>query len=281
MRSKRLVKTLRSSIVILAISLLLSFSAPMGANDAAAETAAGGIQLRHEAHVSMQKERLSIARDKVTVEYEFLNDSDKDVTTEVAFPIPAYKLDPEDAAGKRDFADFRVWVNGATANYQTDVRAMLGHKDVSDILRRYKIDIVSFGNWGEEDDPGPLYQVAKLPAPARTNLMELGLIEKDIYPKWQVAKTYYWPQTFPAHQVVRVKHEYKPVVGFQGFKAASIGSELKGACMDPSLEKKLGAAIAAGLKSGARIVRRRLRERQLGEIYSDHGEYLERSHTRF
>jgi hypothetical protein len=36
----------------------------------------------------MEKERLTIGESKVTVEYEFLNDTDKNITTEVAFPIP-------------------------------------------------------------------------------------------------------------------------------------------------------------------------------------------------
>jgi len=246
-------KIVKAVVLAIPAACVLLSCKPTDANDAAAETAAGGIQLRHEARIAMQKERLSIARDKVTVEYEFMNESDKDVTTEVAFPIPAYGLDPEDTAGKRDFGDFRVWVESREVQYQTDARARLGNRDVTDVLRRYNIDVATFGNYGDEDDPGPNYQIAKLPGPARANLMGLGLIEKDLYPKWLVAKTYYWSQTFPAHQVLHVRHEYKPVVGFQGFKAAMLSRELKSACVDPSLEKKLSAAIAAGLKSSARM----------------------------
>ena len=42
-------------------------------NDSAASTAVGGIQLRREQDISMEKERLTISETKVTVEYEFLN----------------------------------------------------------------------------------------------------------------------------------------------------------------------------------------------------------------
>src|SRR6266700_2081402 len=48
------------------------------ANDGAASLAAGGIQLRKEARISMEKERLSISVRNITVEYEFRNNSKQD-----------------------------------------------------------------------------------------------------------------------------------------------------------------------------------------------------------
>ncbi len=41
----------------------------------------------------MQKEVLRISESKVQVDYEFRNDTASDITTEVAFPVPAYSLD--------------------------------------------------------------------------------------------------------------------------------------------------------------------------------------------
>jgi hypothetical protein len=76
------------------------------ANDSAASTAAGGIQLRREANISMEKERLTISQDKVKVEYEFLNQTDNDITTEVAFPIPPYTNGVTDAGEPRDLGVF-------------------------------------------------------------------------------------------------------------------------------------------------------------------------------
>jgi len=68
------------------LTLLLLAAAVTMANDGAASTAAGGIQLGHEERISLEKERLTISVSKIIVEYEFLNETDKDVSTEVAFP---------------------------------------------------------------------------------------------------------------------------------------------------------------------------------------------------
>lgn len=68
-------------------------ASPTLANDSAASVGVGGIQLTREARISMEKERLTIGRDKVTVEYEFLNQTSQDITTEVAFSGPALRSD--------------------------------------------------------------------------------------------------------------------------------------------------------------------------------------------
>ena len=64
---------------------------PLSANDSDASVALGGVQLTREPRISMESERLTISLSKITVEYEFLNESDKDITTDVAFPIPPYE----------------------------------------------------------------------------------------------------------------------------------------------------------------------------------------------
>jgi hypothetical protein len=94
-------------------ALLLGSCAFLQANDAVAELAAGGIQLRQEARISMEKERLEIGLDKVRVEYEFLNLADQDITTQVAFPVPPYEYDSAALQTRYPyFTDFRVWVDG-------------------------------------------------------------------------------------------------------------------------------------------------------------------------
>jgi len=98
-----------STIVSSASAIILAggdFTIVLG-NDSAASRAIGGIQLRREANISMEKERLTISEAKVTVEYEFLNQTDKNITTEVAFPIPPYDDAFTDAGGRRDFGDLR------------------------------------------------------------------------------------------------------------------------------------------------------------------------------
>ncbi|PYS56699.1 MAG: hypothetical protein DMF76_24235 [Acidobacteria bacterium] len=77
----------------------------------------------HTATISMEKERLSISEKKVTVEYEFLNNTDKDVTTEIAFPVPPYDETYLDASFNKRIDDFRVWVEGRETKFQTEVKA--------------------------------------------------------------------------------------------------------------------------------------------------------------
>ena len=55
----------------LALIALLVPAALVSGNDGAASTAASGIQLKKEARISMEKERLFISEKKITVDYEF------------------------------------------------------------------------------------------------------------------------------------------------------------------------------------------------------------------
>ena len=82
--------------IIVATCGILALSLPassLSADDGAASIAAGGIVMVREPRITMQNEVLRISGSKVRVDYEFLNDTDKDITTEVAFPVPAYSLD--------------------------------------------------------------------------------------------------------------------------------------------------------------------------------------------
>lgn len=235
----------RHSAKVLVAGVLLWNCALLRGNDSAVETGAGGIQLRKEARISMQRERLTISLGKVTVEYEFLNTTDQDITTEVAFPIPPYVFDPGGSRGRWNFSDFRVWVDGNKLNFQTEVRAQFKGIDHTDLLRGLGINIQHFANY-DENAVKNQSQFSKLPKPARENLIRLGLInvEGGGYPTWSVLKTYHWSQRFPAHKIVRVRHEYNPVVGFRWVVIAKIRSEFKDACIDPSLERRLRALVA-------------------------------------
>jgi hypothetical protein len=87
----------------------LSTPAAAFADDSAASIAAGGLVARRETRIVMAKEVLEISPTKVIVEYDFRNDTDEDVTTEVAFPIPPYEhADPDSPAiSDMSFVSFR------------------------------------------------------------------------------------------------------------------------------------------------------------------------------
>jgi hypothetical protein len=63
----------------IALALTSVFSSgdciPLFADAGAFASAMGGIRFRQESRISMEKERLTISKWKVTVEYEFLNNT--------------------------------------------------------------------------------------------------------------------------------------------------------------------------------------------------------------
>jgi hypothetical protein len=241
------------------------------ANDSAASSAAGGIQLKREPRIAMAKEKLTISTKKITVEYEFINESDQDVTTEVAFPVPPYEqnMSPQ---GDRSFSDFRLWVDGVPSKYKTQAKGMLKGKDCSALLRKYGIDIASLGHY-EDADQGPRSRdFFKFSKAQQKEMVDKGLFDlvdpENPFPEWSVEKTYYWQQTFPAHKVLHVRHEYEPGIGFmpadkhalseaqahpfpRNAKTQDTGyplqdqfaREITNACVDAGLKKALAQAI--------------------------------------
>lgn len=212
----------RLSVVVFCLNI--AFSACVMANDTAAVVAAGGIQFKREPLISMEKERLFISEKKVVVDYDFLNESDKDITTEIAFPIPLF-----DYMGYY-ISDFHVWVNGDELKYAREVKAMLNGRDYSAELSKLGIDIVSFGlidfggTYGKSKD----YQIARLSAQDVDHLIKLGLVDKgSLNPLWKVEEIYHWTQSFPARITTHIRHEYPPGAGHNATKIEDLDSDTR------------------------------------------------------
>ena len=176
-----------------------------------------------EPRIVMAKESLWISLDKVKVEYEFRNDSDQDITTEVAFPIPDYELDPQmPEPNWEGFDDFQLWVDGVAKKFQTESRAFLKGKEITALLRHDRIDVATFGH-GTWDKPSP--EIARLASSEKKTLAVAGAIDADdLQPQWTVRKKYHWTQTFPAHGTVKIRHEYTPVPGSENSISYGLGS---------------------------------------------------------
>ncbi|TIU61050.1 MAG: DUF4424 domain-containing protein, partial [Mesorhizobium sp.] len=69
---------------------------PAFANDSIAELGTGGLILSRSDAVAMESEDLYISPEKVTVDYVFRNNTDKDVDAIVAFPMPDIEGDPNE-----------------------------------------------------------------------------------------------------------------------------------------------------------------------------------------
>src|SRR3989440_11113341 len=170
---------IRTPYAFFALMLVSSWAMlPAFSNDGAASVAVGGIQLKREARISMEKERLTISREKVTVEYEFLNPTDEDITTEIAFPVPPYDEKYLNVSVNERLDDFRVWVDGQETKYQTEAKAMLNDVDYTALLRKLGVDVASLGHF---DDDQTLHSpdVEKLSASERDELKRVGLIRNN------------------------------------------------------------------------------------------------------
>ncbi len=249
----------RSAALIFAVALFAGVSSSALANDSAAAIAAGGVVLRDERRISMRKERLwirflqedrrRIPRFRIAVDYEFVNESSDDVTTEVAFPVPEYGYQLDALGGPVDLGGFRAWVDDAEIPVEKQVRALVGGKDHAAVLRELGIDVERHGNYYPDESwsqPGHPDQIRKLPAAAAERLVNLGLIEAakpEIgWPRWTVAITWHWSQTFPAGKVVEIRHEYTPAAGFRySGDIRKFLKEFPDACADEALIHALEA----------------------------------------
>jgi hypothetical protein len=247
-------------------------AAPARADDSAASIAAGGLVARRETRIVMAKEVLRISPQQVVVDYDFRNDTDQDVTTEVAFPVPPYTYGPDNPAiSDASFSDFKLFVDGKMVAFQTEAKATLNGKDVTAILTADKIDIASFGHLKETDGASPAIHtpdVARLPQAEQQRLAKLGLFDaEDGWVFWTVHLQYHWTQTFPAHSTTHIRHQYTPVEGSElmlpdtvknvfGHKQPTGDADtvkyalqdmklLEGLCPDPSLLTGMIARIEA------------------------------------
>jgi hypothetical protein len=212
--------------------LVVSMSAL--ADDSAASIAVGGLVPRRETRVVMAKEVLRISEKKVVVDYDFRNDTDQDVTTEVAFPIPPYTNEIDGpAASEQSFSDFQLEIKGKAVPFLTEAKATLNGKDVTALLLANHIDIPSFGHFVDTvnskhkevmDSP----DFSRLPKATKDQLVKAGIFELDPAPdgQWTVHLQYHWTQTFPAHSTVHIRHQYSPVAGFTQVTQATVEEAL-------------------------------------------------------
>jgi len=251
----------------LAFFLLLHPGSVLLGNDGAAEVALGGIRLKQERRVAMVKERLYISKKKVRVEYEFRNESNEDVTTEIAFPIPDYRWG---ILGWQPFDDFKVWVGGQQMPFLVEALAFARGQEITGTLKTMGINIANLGDFEEGTGNGKqdemrggkraTSQMERLAPGDLDRLIAIGAVDADTsdyrfrhVPLWTVKKTYHWTQTFPAGATVCIAHDYTPTTGFENNttldylqqpKAEWSNSNAEGPCADPGLVKAIKTALA-------------------------------------
>ncbi|MER9073534.1 DUF4424 domain-containing protein [Mesorhizobium sp. M0904] len=206
---------------VLTAALALS-ATPALANDSVAELGTGGLILSRSDAVAMESEDLYISPEKVTVDYVFRNNTDKDVNAIVAFPMPDIEGDPEEIpaipeAQSDNFLGFEVTIDGVPAKPQLEQKVFALGIDIRADLKAQGVPFYPFGDAAKA-------ALAKLPQAVTDDWVNRGIIIEDtaddgsgmktVYtPFWQLRSTYWWRSTFPANRAVHVSHRYKPSVG--------------------------------------------------------------------
>ena len=223
----------------------------------------------------MIQERLNISKNAIIVQYRFLNESNHDILTTVAFPMPPYGWNPGVDASNIEgpLESFSVLIDGRKIKIKKQRRALIGQRDVTNQLRDAGLsDTQIFENFAgmtlEEGHNLSKQQAAKL-----TKFCALA----GNAPTWKVAETAYWEQLFPSKKEIHVTHTYKPFVGMlysvpyqgkQGFVSDIIPTILnkapKEACHDKATRKALYRQIVSLVGQGA----------SRATVWLDHIEYV-------
>lgn len=80
--------TKNSLCALLACLSVIFISTRVFSNDSTAELAAGGLVFTKSDDIEMLSEDLFVSMKEIRVRYHFLNQSDKAVVTQIAFPMP-------------------------------------------------------------------------------------------------------------------------------------------------------------------------------------------------
>lgn len=242
------------------VAALMVSTAPAFANDSVAELGTGGLILSRSDAVTMKSEDLYISPDKVTVDYVFRNDTDKDVNAIVAFPMPDIEGDPNEMPAipndqSDNFLGFEVTIDGVGVKPELEQKAFALGIDISADLKAQNVPLYPFGDAVNA-------ALAKLPPAVVADWVDRGIIIEDsaddgsgfktsYAPFWQLRSTYWWRSTFPAGKDVHVSHRYKPSVGGTSSVSFFYDGKFQGQydaykakyCMDDAFESAVRKAV--------------------------------------
>lgn len=223
------VKTVKA---VLASSVLMSALVVSAyANDGVGHVGVGGVQYIKSDNIAMHSEELYVSKDKITVDYQFKNLSNQDITETILFPLPAVQAN--EYYQNVDYRhllinSFKIWANGKPVMPTVNVRTFMkpiGTDKAVDVTAEFKACGLSdtelkypwvytidtrFVSIAEKlrDCKNP--KIAKMIDKTKPLTTEEALHDAV---HWETQIIYSWQQTFKAGAITRVKHSYQPLVG--------------------------------------------------------------------
>lgn len=236
-------------------AIVLTHSLNCLADDSIALVAVGGIEFKRTNDIRMTYEQLNISQDTIEINFKFLNTSNRDIQTTVAFPKPRYSYNPgfsESMANNKPLGSFSTEVDGQDAKVTIDRRALSGNKDITNQLRNIGLTdkqiFETFAMCTEADGEVSFCGITK------KQEAELKNIES-----WEVAETAYWEQVFPARKEISVSHKYSPLTGRYYFYGNNSKDEIDlkrsdDVCVDEATTNAMKNKIRSHISKGAKYV---------------------------
>ena len=208
-----------------AVVALLAASAY--ANDTSVGDENGTLVFQHMPDVRMASERLAIARDKIEVDYMFLNTGKRDVTTTVAFPMPPVYLGHSD---HNAITDFVLTVDGKRQATERSVVVRLDGRDISKTF--------AATGWSV-DDVADFVGSGELPKGHKP--LPKGWFDENEEPRFVVSEYFTWHQTFKPGVPVAIHHAYTPSVttGVPQSSDFLIDEYGKATCVDAAMTRAI------------------------------------------
>ena len=219
------------------------------ANDSTGYIGTGGVKYLKNKNISMHSEDLYISKDKIRVNYEFKNLSNKDITETVLFPMPAVPsfTGSDFADTSETYNNFKLWVNGKPIDPELHVRTFMYPIVVKDGDRTYAdtsidtTEIFKSCDLNEADMMGPwTYQVDteyvnQQLLDCNNKALDRFIYDREsLYIPWDSQVIYSWEQKFKANATTKIKHSYTPLVG----GSVHLGQEeFPSFCVDASTQR--------------------------------------------
>lgn len=217
---------LNTSFKIACIAVLAITTAQ--ANDSTGYVGTGGVDYIKNKNISMHSEDLYIAKDKIRVDYEFKNLTNKDITETILFPMPAVPsfTDSDYADTNATYNDFQVWVNDRSITPAEHVRTFMYPIIIKDGDRTYADNAVDTTELFKSCGISNAEMMSPWTYQSDTEYVNQKLLNcnskaldtfidnrEDPYIFWDSQVIYSWQQTFKANAITKVRHAYKPLVG--------------------------------------------------------------------
>lgn len=203
---------------------LISLGLSVYANDTSGTILpAGGVVFEKQDGIKMQVEALYIRPKQIEVNYLFENTTDKDITSQMFFPLPDMPAVEEYLGDEAHDFKFKLWVNGKAKPYQTHWTVKQNDKDITN-----DVSILFYRPEEVITDQQLAKRIQTLPEETRQQLQDKKVIEWDWTldrdkgeiqnwkmpdnADWKKQISYSWQQTFPAHKTVIIRHTYQPTL---------------------------------------------------------------------